>query len=407
MRLSALVYLAGLAARAAAAEWCEFAPTIDANLAKIQADSTLVLTKQYLASPDGATPSGAGMKAWFTTKIADEMKALVENPGDKYTPEAGVPVGTGPVDNAASPVCVVVLGPSAVGKSFLTKNKVGSVLAANGITGERTFITVDGGLLREDGVLPVWDEIKKLSEVCGCEGFSDAYEQKLPDGGEGGIAKKAMSGGKTKLQKFFLGQKRDVIIPTTASDMKKEKAAMEGFASAGYRVLLVVVNADQANAVAMGTKRAKLEGKKYSGSSWMKSVANGAALINEAHAGKFGEFATTATHVVYDNNNYELLKQNGGFMRTGNEDGVMCGPGAEVVVTCNDAVPAKDLVKDFKAMKKPGASGQICTYSAGAVAAAAPMRFKTRAALLRGQSGFMRAHSGHAAAAAAAATTPK
>ena len=59
MRLSALVYLAGLAARAAAAEWCEFAPTIDANLAKIQADSTLVLTKQYLASPDGATPSGA------------------------------------------------------------------------------------------------------------------------------------------------------------------------------------------------------------------------------------------------------------------------------------------------------------------------------------------------------------
>eukprot|EP00946_MAST-07B_sp_MAST-7B-sp1_P003951 g3951.t1 len=370
--------------------WCDFVETIDKpeNLAKISDvhalnQAGLTITAKYVegAKAKSEPVTGQGLKDFLKTSIQSEMDSIVAGPSRSNYEDKAL-ISSSQTGEAApmtdGPVAIIILGPSAVGKSHLTRTKIQQVLEANGIVGKVPFVAIDGGILREDTVLPTWDEIKSLAAHVGCMGFSDAYEKK--DGKtEVGIAKNAMSKGKTALQKIYLEAKQNVIVPTTASDMAKETTAITGFADAGYRVIFMAVNADQANAAVMGCSRARGEGKKYSGSSWLKSVKNAAELISQAHsdASTFGAFAKTATHFVFDNNNYPVLKERGGDIRESqNPNGLQIPSGSTLSVGClpNEA--------DFKGLKEAPAAGPArekllkCDYVAAGASASGAARFK-------------------------------
>jgi len=55
---------------------------------------------------------------------------------------------------------ILVLGPSAVGKTFSTKNALATVLERNGWMSDMMFLSIDGGIMRETS--KTWTTMKEL-----------------------------------------------------------------------------------------------------------------------------------------------------------------------------------------------------------------------------------------------------
>ena len=77
--------------------------------------------------------------------------------------------------NLSGKHAIFVLGPSAAGKSFLTRSNLRRVLSENAYDPQLAFVSIDGGIMRDASVF--WNEMKRLP-IQGKKkyaGFSDLF----------------------------------------------------------------------------------------------------------------------------------------------------------------------------------------------------------------------------------------
>jgi hypothetical protein len=191
------------------------------------------------------------------------------------------------------PVMVIVLGPSGSGKSYSFSLHMGKLLRDNGLDEDMNFLSVDGGLMREQS--KVYQEVIALAKrLPGVLGFSDAQNK---------ISKDATHEAKSYYKKAWIGHDRapgsiawwpNIVVPDTATTCINTKVHyLPGFCNTwdflaqastdGYRIIMAGVNTDQNNCHAQGMARAIGEGKVYSSKNWMKSVYAVKVLFEQAY----------------------------------------------------------------------------------------------------------------------------
>lgn len=136
--------------------------------------------------------------------------------------------------------CIIVLGPSAVGKTFSTKNALATVLEKNGWMSDMMFLSIDGGIMRD--VSKTWNTMKALpSQVRGdfrYKGVSDLFSSYF---------KSYCSSTKKKLFRYCVKTGKNIIVPETAATPlpgmpSKVKDMLKLLKKYGYRVVMTAVS---------------------------------------------------------------------------------------------------------------------------------------------------------------------
>ncbi len=218
--------------------------------------------------------------------------------GGAFAPMWGVASKQTPIHQ---PLAIYVLGASASGKTFSTKNNVPYILGqtknwpllCQGGNCKREFFSVDGGDMR--AFSKVWTALKEIATDRGYAGFGDQF---------GAFFKKPISSLKKTLLAGYSGggtnclakagtatRCKDLIIPETATgDYRPGKGPVAKqivkLAQAGYQVVLTGIYADKDVAAFQGTIREREEGKKFSSKSWGFGVYEMASRISHWHKDK-------------------------------------------------------------------------------------------------------------------------
>eukprot|EP00940_MAST-03C_sp_MAST-3C-sp2_P001966 g1966.t1 len=172
-----------------------------------------------------------------------------------------------------SRVAIFVLGPSASGKTFMTRRLLSRVLRANGRDPGLEFVSIDGGLMRDES--DVWNEMKRLAHMQKkrLDGFSDLFSEYFS---------RPIKDFKRKVFLSLAKQGVNMVIPETAVRKGKVTEMMDTLNDAGYTVIMTVVHASKRDCTAAGRKREISEGKRYSSMSWMLAIYNVQGLFEYA-----------------------------------------------------------------------------------------------------------------------------
>lgn len=218
------------------------------------------------------------------------------------------------------PVAIFVLGPSASGKTYSTRIHLKTVLEANALNANRCFVSIDGGIMREDGVSDVWDEVLKISRLIqasqdtstsddvshffqSCQepnpfkenerfvGFVDAYKL---------FGKPASDGAKEIIYKDMMEKKANLVWPETAAGCISATNLLPSFVSsrfgickmwdyqrkltkAGYQIIYIAINTDKQICQKRGESRAVGEGKIYDPTTWEYAVSAVSNVLSTWH----------------------------------------------------------------------------------------------------------------------------
>eukprot|EP00928_Gymnodinium_smaydae_P021580 TRINITY_DN18441_c0_g1_i1.p1 TRINITY_DN18441_c0_g1~~TRINITY_DN18441_c0_g1_i1.p1 ORF type:complete len:526 (+),score=32.33 TRINITY_DN18441_c0_g1_i1:214-1578(+) len=207
-----------------------------------------------------------------------------------------------------APKAIFVLGPSGAGKTYSTKLRLKDILQSNGWDATLNFMTIDGGEMREQGV--VWKEVKELvkviSKLTPIVGFKDAYKT---------IGRAGSSPAKKMLQDSFISNRLNVIIPDTLSDsrcilfstlhsslMCPAWKLYKRLRKANYDIVLVGINTDKNNCMAQGAERALSENKQYTKNGWEVQITGLVNFFNQARAA-----GNKNVFMIADNNNHPKI----------------------------------------------------------------------------------------------------
>jgi hypothetical protein len=163
--------------------------------------------------------------------------------------------------------CLLVLGPSATGKTYCLQYIADGRLPLDGCY-TRSFV-LDGARFRD--ISKSWTKLKKEAVDEGFTGYQDGYDTCM---------KKATDALKLKLTTRLLNDGANLIIPDTCSNPSSvvKKCAM--LTEAGYTLDVLVVIAPKSVCMQRGTAREQHEGKKYSSKNWQKSMESVEVVIN-------------------------------------------------------------------------------------------------------------------------------
>ena len=208
-------------------------------------------------------------------------------------------------------IAVFVLGPSAAGKTYLTRKNLSKVLRSNHLFEASTkekpaqaFVSIDGGLTRDVSkmwqfmsTLPRYMNVARDSVLPPVLGFSDLF---------GGYFKKRTGDFKLRLFRSLLRKGINMIIPDTAADVLlgvhegKAGYMLRKLHESGYSVLMTAVSASKAKCRDNGHHREIKEGKKYSSRSWQWATGNIPVLFNHARSLGYHD----KTFYVWDNTDW-------------------------------------------------------------------------------------------------------
>eukprot|EP00940_MAST-03C_sp_MAST-3C-sp2_P002240 g2240.t1 len=197
---------------------------------------------------------------------------------------------------------IFVLGPSAVGKTHSTVSNFDKVLKSNGWAQGMYFLSLDGGLVRENSV--EWGVMTRKtlekSRTCRYAGISNLNSA---------MFKSQTDAFKRRVFLACLKHGRNMIIPETAA------SAMPGVPNliswmidelrkAGYKVVMTAVSATRERCRRNGLAREMKEGKKYSSLSWSFAVEKIPVCFTHArHAGYVEE-----TFFIVENSDWSNVR---------------------------------------------------------------------------------------------------
>lgn len=183
--------------------------------------------------------------------------------------------------NLCQKIAIFVLGPSASGKTHMTRQNLTKILEANGLSKETTFISIDGGIMRDCS--RNWGRMKRR-HTREYKGFKDLF---------GGYFQPMVRQFKKRCFQALLTRGVNMIIPETAVNVSstvehyhgpaskgKAKIMFDKLKAEGYTILMTAVHASKLKCMDNGKCREVLEGKKYKNSSWGVAIGSIARMFN-------------------------------------------------------------------------------------------------------------------------------
>ena len=198
---------------------------------------------------------------------ADEKEEIYARVGKRLAPSCS---------DDQRPIALWVLGPSAVGKSFITAAKAAALFQST-----YNAVVVDGAEFRE--VHAGW----KAVAVHGLENgllHADAWKLFKAVGTESGG--KGISGQlKQELLQAAMRDRNNLIIPDCANDLPKLQKTMRQLIDAGYEQHAVCLWAPLSETEKRGQPRSVTEGKLWSGKDYTKSTQSVLLVAKEFNEG--------------------------------------------------------------------------------------------------------------------------
>lgn len=269
----------------------------NANNCKINPNSVIQLAKwehvDHLSDVDQTQVDtlitnelvSAGPLLAFKALVRTHSRLCVGNEG------AACPANNAAVDcNAAGApanckLAIMMLGPSASGKTRVSFNYIQTILGANGVANPAhyNFFTIDGGKMRE--ISTAWEASKRLCvqkpASAGCSNLFSAKFKPVLDPIKAQVFAEAMA-----------DKEHIIIIDTGVSANPTANPAIATFYvpldTAGYGIHMAGVYTSYAATIMQGQRRAFSEGKQYplsaikSHLSWSTGVTKIAAYFNRA-----------------------------------------------------------------------------------------------------------------------------
>jgi len=199
--------------------------------------------------------------------------------------------------NVSGRIAIFVLGPSAAGKTHRTKANLSQVLQANNLPGDLSFVSIDGGLMRDTSEW--WEYAKglRLREKTTIKGFSDLFK---------GYFQMHIRAFKRKLFKSLLERGVNMVIPETAASIVGDRCGgyLRSLRAAKYTIVMTAVHASRARCNKNGKMREVEEGKKYSNFSWIYAMRSVEKYFNLCRSLGYHK----ETFFVVDNTNWEKNK---------------------------------------------------------------------------------------------------
>jgi hypothetical protein len=159
---------------------------------------------------------------------------------------------------------VFVLGPSAAGKTYMTKHTLlPRILKGKcdngGWTPQLGFTSIDGGTIRDVSIC--WQEMKDYPHRIECvKGFSDLFSKYFQP---------RISKLKKRLFVEYRNRGLNIIVPDTATGLRNSVVdRIQAAYNDGYKIVMSAVFCSKAVCCEQGHSREIREGKKYSSASW-------------------------------------------------------------------------------------------------------------------------------------------
>eukprot|EP00940_MAST-03C_sp_MAST-3C-sp2_P002094 g2094.t1 len=178
-------------------------------------------------------------------------------------------------------IAIFVLGPSASGKTHMTRANLRLVLDSNGLNRDSLFISIDGGIMRDCS--KNWGAMKRM-HTREYKGFKDLF---------GGYFQPHVRHLKKLCFSALLRRGVNMIIPETSvnasstvehyhgpSTKGKVKIMFDKLKREGYQIIMTAVHASREKCMSNGKHREVLEGKKYSISSWGVAIGSISRMFN-------------------------------------------------------------------------------------------------------------------------------
>jgi len=163
--------------------------------------------------------------------------------------------------NVSGRIAIIVLGPSAAGKTHQTQVNLCEVLKANSLPGDLSFVSIDGGIMRNASKW--WKHAKdlRLKEKRPVKGFSDLHK---------GYFQTHLRAFKRKVFSSLLERGVNMVIPDTAAQVMSDRVGsyLKRLKQHKYTVVMTAVHATRETCNRNGKRREVEEGKKYSNFSW-------------------------------------------------------------------------------------------------------------------------------------------
>merc|ERR1740130_2548152 len=193
---------------------------------------------------------------------------------------------------------IFVLGPSAAGKTFLTKENLRRVLTENAFDPRLSFVSIDGGIMRE--MSTNWEEMKRLpmQRRVKYEGFSDLFSTYF---------KSSLGTFKKKVFHALLKKGANMTIPETAADpfpgiRGRTVEWMKLLRQENYHIVMTCVCASRKKCLENGQAREVKEGKKYNNVSWSWAMSKVHQLFNYGRELGYRK----ETFFVFDNSDWTV-----------------------------------------------------------------------------------------------------
>jgi len=148
--------------------------------------------------------------------------------------------------------CLLLLGPSAAGKSRLVNDRRLLKGCPEGA------MVLDGGYIRD--VSESWTKATSLAKSLGMQGFADYFER---------FFKPSADKVKEQIVESALASGANIIVPDTASSLQSMIRTVDRIVAAGYTITFAAVYANRALCEVRGSTRSE---KKYSSKNWEASV---------------------------------------------------------------------------------------------------------------------------------------
>jgi len=177
-------------------------------------------------------------------------------------------------DSKPPPTVVVVLGPSAAGKTYSCRAVLQELQRDASEPLPTAFLTIDGAAMR--GASKTWVEFSfHIASKYGVPGFADLYESYF---------KPYLERLKLLFIEAVLSHRYSCVVPHTARDGGKFcRDYVDRFAQAGYRIRVMAVVASPGKCLQNGRAREKLRGKQYSDKYHAASVRSIKVVVNHCH----------------------------------------------------------------------------------------------------------------------------
>ena len=220
------------------------------------------------------------------------------------------------------PLAVWVLGPSASGKTWITRKVMRSYFG-----GESNGVIIDGGKYREyhDG----WQRVVKDGLSRSPPGIhKEAWD----------IFKKTKCSEKMKAEMFqnAVQSRQNIVVPDCVGNLDKTRRNMQQAQVAGYEVLLIAIVCSEELTRSRGELRSVEEGKTFSTRGYVDSVRNSLSLLHEADANGMMVKTYRNTSLLLEIGKEEFESLSREYLCEGTETGFLHRYDS-MATTCSDA----------------------------------------------------------------------